>query len=283
MKPFFKRCVLGIFAVVCSWTLTSCSRLDVALSWADTYIAAKVDDYFNLSSRQNKELKQALRTNIRQIRKSKFPEWAQTLRQIAREIHDHPLNEAVVDKYFRQILLVTDSLQPAFTETAVHFIGEARPEQLEHFERTVHQKNIEDEKKIQNSQKARDENRKKYLRGIELWIDSLSKEQDQLLNRHLNENPFPARALIKNRNQVLEKFSASKKSPEALKDFVRSYYTDKNQYADPEYREALRNYQTNLEKFTYQLLKSLNEKQKKSLCDNLMEKATLLEKLAAKD
>lgn len=280
MRKLLIKAFLGLFCVL---AFLGCSRLDLAMNLADDYIASKVDDYFDLNSRQSKDLKSALHADLRKIRKEQFPKWASSLRSMAQTIHENKLNEEIFKSYFQDILVVSKSLQPAFTETAVHFISRARPEQLEHFEGAIRKKNIEDEKKIQNRQKSRDETRKKYLRGIEMWVDSLSQDQDQLLNRHLNENPFPTQALIKNRSQVLERFKEAQKSPLTLKNFVRDYYSDKTRYAAPEYQKALIHYQTELQTFCYQLFRSLSQKQKNLLYENLLEKASLLEKLAAKN
>ena len=114
-------------------------------------------------------------------------------------------------------------------------------------------------------------------------MDSLTKGQEQLLNQHLTDTPFPVLAQIKNRNYSLEKFGEARKSTEDLKSFVRNYYNNKYQYEDPEYRQALHSYQAELEKFIFSLIKSMNEKQKKYLSENLSEKASILERLAAKE
>jgi len=283
MTKFLIRIAGGFLFV---WTfacgIISCSRLDMAVNWADTYIASQVDDYFDISFEQNKELKESLKKDIQKIRTNEFPQWAKTFRELAGEIRGNTLSEEDFNKYFETTLQASRTIQPVFSETAVKFIASASPEQLTHFERTFSKKNVEYKEKIQNSEKTRNESRKKYIRGIEMGIDSLSKDQDQLLNRHLSENPFPAQALIKNRNHILEKFIEAKKSPESLKTFVRAYYQDKYQFADPEYQQALKKYQTELSKFVFQLFKSLDEKQKSFLCESLAEKAGLLDKMATK-
>lgn len=272
-----------LLSLFCFIGIISCTRLDIAVNWADTYIASQVDDYFDLSSQQNKDLKNNLKRDLRKIRSEQFPVWAKTLRQLEKEIRSGTLTEAGFATYYRDAIAASQTLLPEFKETALKFISTASSEQLEHFERTIRKKNVENEQKIQNSEQARNDSRKKYLRWIEMWVESLTKDQNQLLNQHLSNDPFPAIAQIKNRNYVLEKFTEARKSPESLQNFVRNYYTDKNQYADPNYTQALANYQSNLEKFGYQLLKSLNEKQKSLLCENLTEKASLLERLANKE
>ncbi|HEY8270823.1 MAG TPA: hypothetical protein VIG33_08020, partial [Pseudobdellovibrionaceae bacterium] len=132
----------------------------------------------------------------------------------------------------------------------------------------------------QNSEKTRNESRKKYFRWIEMWLGPLTKEQTQLLNQHLNQHPFPLQAQIKNKIYILEKFHESRRSPEDLKNFVRNYYNNKYEVQNQEYRQALASYQRELEKFIFQLIQSLNEKQKKLLAENLSEKSTSLEKLS---
>lgn len=272
-----------LLSLFCFFGIISCSRLDIAVNWADTYIVSQVDDYFDLSSQQNKDLKASLTNDLRDIRSNQFPKWSKTLRQFEKEIRANALTEASFAKYYRDTLVVTQQLMPLFSDTAVRFVASVSRDQLEHFERTLRKKNIENEEKIQNREKSRNESRKKYLRWIEMWIESLTKDQEQLLNQHLNNSPFPTEALIKNRTHVLEKFIEASKSPASLQNFVRKYYSDKNQFADPDYLQALTAYQANLEKFSYQLLMSLSEKQKSFLCENLTEKASILEKLANKE
>lgn len=275
-----KRFILGL---LCFTGIVSCTRLDIAISWADTYIASQVDDYFDITSTQSKELKTSLKNDITRVRKEQFGIWAEEMRRFEKTVREGTLTEESFHTYFEKTLNTSRQIQPYFTDSAVKFISTATPAQLEHFERTLRKKNIEDEQKIQNGEKARNESRKKYLRWVEMWIDSLSKDQEQLLNQHLNNDPFPALAQIKNKNYVLERFSEARKSPEGLKNFVRNYYNNKYQFADPEYQKSLTTYQARLEKFMYELLKSLNEKQKKLLSENLTEKASSLERLAAKD
>lgn len=273
-----------LLAIILCFTATvSCSKLDVAVSWADTYIVSQVDDYFDIKSTQRKDLKESLKKDIDKIRKEQFPVWAAELRRFEKDVREDTLNEASFHDYFEKTLDTSKKIQPYFADTAVKFISTTTPAQLEHFERTLRKNNVEDEKKIQNGKKTRNETRKKYLRWVEMWIDSLSKDQDQLLNQHLDENPFPALALVKNKNYVLEKLHEARKSPESLKNFVRNYYHNKYQYADPDYQKALVSYQAGLEKFIYSLIKSMNEKQKKLLSESLTEKASSLERLAAKD
>jgi len=273
----------SLLALVCLCGVLACSRLDIALSWADTFIVSQVDDYFDITSSQKKELKESLKKDIAKVRKEQFDVWATEMRKFEKNLREGTLTAGAFHSYFEKTINTSRTIQPYFTDSAVKFISSATSQQLEHFERTLRKKNIDDEKKIQSGKKTRDESRKKYLRWVDMWIGSLSKEQEELLNQHLTNHPFPAAALLKNKKYVLEKFTEARKSPEGLKNFVRSYYSDKYKHADPEYLSALTSYQTGLEKFMFELLQTLSEKQKKHLSENLTSKASSLVTLAAKD
>ncbi len=280
MKKFLIA-FLGIS--ICTFATLSCTRLDIAINWADTYIASQVDDYFDLDYRQNKNLKESLKKDIGKIRKEQFTQWAAELRLFENDLRENTLNQKNFHKYFAETLRAAQKLQAYFINTAMGFISTTTPVQLDHFELTIRKKSIKDEKQIQNSQKTSNESRKKYLTWTSLWIDSLSKDQEQLLNQHLSEYPFPTQLQINNKKHILEKFHEARTTLDRLQNFVRSYYNDKYQFADPEYRQALDTYQAGLEKFLFQLVNSLSEKQKIFLSENLLEKASSLETLAAKN
>ncbi|HEY8270055.1 MAG TPA: hypothetical protein VIG33_04155, partial [Pseudobdellovibrionaceae bacterium] len=135
----------GLF--LCIFGTLSCSRLDIAVNWADTYIVSQVDDYFDLTSQQNKELKESLKKDILKIRQEQFLDWARELRRFNKYILEKNLNEETFHKYFAKALDTTRKLQSYFANTAVKFISTTSPAQLEHFEMTVRKKNVEDQKK----------------------------------------------------------------------------------------------------------------------------------------
>ncbi|MBC7372222.1 MAG: hypothetical protein H7326_11690 [Bdellovibrionaceae bacterium] len=265
--------------------LIGCSRLDVAVNWADTYIASSVDDYFDISSSQSKELKLDLKRDIARLRKEQFPKWASQLRELETQFAPGAakLSSEKFHTFFKETLDAGRALGPYFAATTVKFVTTATSEQLEHFEKTVREKNVEDHEKIQNSKKARQEARKKYLRWTDLWIDSLTDDQDKLLDIHLDANPFPLEQQLTNKLFVLDQFSTARKTPEKLKTFVTDFAVDRNRFNSAAFQKAMDTYQQELEKFVYQLLQTLTEKQKKHFRENLTEKAEALEKLAAKE
>jgi hypothetical protein len=259
---------------------TSCSRLDLAVSWADNYMASLVDDYFDLSSSQNKELKESLRQDIAKVRRSQFKTWADFLRRIEKDLKESKLSPDAIQSYFTEGQREGRKLPSEFVETAVKFVGTLKPEQLVHFDNEMKQKDLEREEKLKDPVKAKKELRKKYLNGIELWIDSLSSEQLALLDKHLEEHPFPQKEQLKNRISVTKKFREAQKSTEDLQKFVRAYYSDSSQFWEPDYKKALESYQRELQKWLVVLVGTLSDRQKKQLSENLLEKASALEKLA---
>lgn len=267
----------------CVFGISACSRLDIAVNWADTYISAKVDDYFDITSEQKRALKESLKNDIRRLRKEQFRLWALELQKLQNDLKTNNLDEARFQDHYQRMLANSQKLQPYFTNTASDFIATTTSEQLNHFEKFFRQKNHEEEKKFKTAPQVLRETKKKYLRWTDMFLGPLSKDQERILSEHLEMHPFPARLQIKNKALLLQKIQESRHSPETLKNFVRDYYNDRTQFAATEYQQALKEYQNGLGKFLHQLLTSLSEKQKRTFSENLGEKAALLKKLAAKD
>lgn len=270
--------LLSLF--ICAIGISACSRIDIAVTWADTYISSKVDDYFDITSHQKKILKESIRDDLRRLRQEQFKLWAAELNQLHHELTTNTLDENKLREYFQRSLQNSKKIQPYFSQTASQFISSTTPEQLNYFERAFQKKAREDHKKVQTTERMLKENQKTYRRWIDMWLGSLSKDQERLLNQHLQESPFPLDLQIKNREQVVVRIQELRHSPDELKNFIRDYYKDRYQYTPPEYQRALANYQAGLEKFLIELLKSLNEKQKQTLSENLLEKAAILDRLS---
>ncbi|MDG0818113.1 DUF6279 family lipoprotein [Bdellovibrio svalbardensis] len=262
--------------------LTGCSRLDIAFRWADTYIASKVDDYFDISSKQSKELKNDINKDLQAIRTEVLPTWIERLKGIQKEVNDGPLSEDRVSFYFALFLKDIEQINSKFSDTAVDFIATTNPEQITYFTKAFHKKNMEDLEKFQDKAKFKSEYRDKYIDWFEMFIGSLNKEQKNMLEESLNTSPFPADLKVKNKEFVFQKFLRETSSTEQMKAFVKNYYSNPESYDLPEYREALAKYQKDMQKLVAQVLSTLTPEQKSSLKENLSEKIAQLHRIATR-
>lgn len=65
-----KKIVLFLLIIVC--IVASCSRLDLAVNLANSYVTNKADDFFDLTGEQSKWLKKALARDIEKVKKTIF-------------------------------------------------------------------------------------------------------------------------------------------------------------------------------------------------------------------
>ncbi|MFM6928295.1 MAG: DUF6279 family lipoprotein [Bdellovibrio sp.] len=263
-------------------TLTGCSRLDIAFRWADTYIASKVDDYFDISSKQSKELKSGIQKDLQGLKAQVLPSWIERLQGIQQEVREGAINDSRVAFYFASFLKDVEQLNSYFATTAVDFIASTNSKQLEHFNRSFQKKNQEDLEKAQDLVKIKKEYREKYEEWFEMFLGSLTPEQKKIMDDNLNSSPFPAELKAQNKNFVMQAFLNHKESPDEMKAFVKDYYTHPDKYDLPEYRSAFAKYQADLQKLVAQIIGLMTEKQKESLKENIDEKTAQLHSIIAR-
>lgn len=258
---------------------TGCSRLDIAFRWADTYIASKVDDYFDISSKQSQELKNGIQKNLEEVKAQVLPSWIERLQGIQHDVQDGLINDSRIAFYFTSFLKDIEQINSHFSNTAVEFIASTKPEQIEYFNKAFQKKNQDDLKKSQDLAKSKKEYRDKYEEWFEMFLGSLTPEQEKMMEENLEKSPFPAELKAKNKNYVMQNFLSHKSSPEEMKSFVKDYYMNPDKYDLPEYREAFNRYQTDLQKLVTQIIGVMTPKQKAALKENIDEKTAQLQSI----
>lgn len=259
--------------------LTACSRLDIAFNWADTFIASKVDDYFDISSKQSAALKKSLHQDIEKIKTGVLPKWIDNAKELEQDISKGTLSEAKITSVFSLVMKNVEQFTAHFADTAVNFISTANPKQLAYFTKALHEKNNEDLEKFHNTKKYQKDYKEKYHKYFEMFLGSLTDSQKALIEKHISESPFPLELKVKNKELVFQKFIKESGSSESMKKFVRDFYAHPEVYTDPQYQQAFTEYQKNLQRLVVGILMNLTAQQKKELLENLQEKVTQLEKI----
>ncbi|WII73638.1 DUF6279 family lipoprotein [Bdellovibrio sp. 22V] len=269
-----------IFLICASlFCFSACSRLDLAVNWADTFLAAKVDDYFDISSEQKKELKKYLQADFKRLKNELLPQWMDEISKFKSDVAQGSLTKNRVELYFNTVMKNVSSFTGHFSETAVSFMASVDSNQLNHFNKAFRDKAKEDHEKISDTQKYRNNLRDKYYKYFEMFLGDLTAEQKNLIEKHLNETPYPAALKLKNKEHVFQTFLKERGSPEQIALFVKNYSAHPEQYSLPEYKQAYQQYQQSLEKLVVQVLTSLNANQKAELLNNLSEKLAQLERI----
>lgn len=263
----------------CFSTLTACSRLDIAFDWADTYIASKVDDYFDISSGQSKSLKKSLQRDFQELKSKILPQWITSAKKVETDVSQGTLTREKISSIYSQVMENVSRLPSYFSRTAVEFISTTNSEQIDYFKKYFSKKNTEDLQKLRDAPRLQSEYREKYFKYFKMFLGDLTQDQVALIEKHLQEGPFPIELKVKNKERVFQTFLKASSSSDSLKGFVQTYYSSSAEYDLPEYHEAFRKYQAHLETLVIDVLLTLTPQQKNELRRNLQEKVTQLERI----
>ncbi|WP_413584187.1 DUF6279 family lipoprotein [Bdellovibrio sp. HCB274] len=275
MKKLMFTLLAGI--LVCS----GCSRLDIAYRWADTYIASKVDDYFDISSEQSKALKKDIKKDLLEMKTTLLPVWMERLDKIQKDVEGGILTDQKVAVYFGAFFKDIDQINSHFKVTAVDFISSTDAKQIEYFKKSFFKKNQEDLEKAQDTAKLEKKYREKYEDVFKMFVGSLTDQQKQFIAENVKASPYPAELKAKNKAFVFKEFISHQDSKEGMKNFVQQYTSQADKFDMPEYRTAYQQYQEKLQILISQIMMNLTERQKLALKENILQKSEQLRTISS--
>ncbi|XGC79794.1 DUF6279 family lipoprotein [Bdellovibrio bacteriovorus] len=261
-------------------TLPACSRLDLAFNWADTYIVSKVDDYFDLTSAQSKELKKSLQKDFKKVSSKVLPKIIDDAKKLEQRLQNNVIDESSIENLFTLGQDVFEDFYSQFSSTAVGFIATTDKAQLEHFKKAFYEKQKEEKEKLADLKEYHEDQKDKYHKYFKMFLGSLSAEQKALIDDHLRHSPYPKALKLKNKEAVFNAFfKAVQQSPAKAQEFVTQFTQKPQSYNLPDYQVALKNYNDSLKKLIVAMALTLNSEQKKELRNNLLEKVSQLQKI----
>ena len=268
-----KKIVLFFFIVFC--VVTSCSRLDLAVNLANTYVANKVDDFFDLTGEQSKWLKQALVRDIDKVKKTIFPQLAAEMFKISQTINTQKSFDtgSVLNSYNRLEGLFYDGLR-VFSSSAVAFVDKLSPAQVDYFQK-------EADKKF--SEMKEDPNKKSYnkiKKQFDSWAGGMDSKQKKELKVFVDRNPPPIKESIYNRQSLVHEFVRSYPDKVARRKYVEKLFTNYDSMLDPSYKKVLVEKHNKVAAFVTNILNKMDEDQKKTLAETIRDRANQLIKIS---
>ena len=259
--------------------LSSCSRLEVAYTFADEFTASKVDDFFDLSSQQKKELKGLLKEDLNKTRLELFPEIAEQLRSLEKQFEKDSIDQETLQKDVAGVKSTFWKFASYYKNTSIQTVQKISPDQFKEFDEKV-QESIADTRDIKDAQ---NKIRKRYRRNIEMWIGGINNDQRNSIDDFLAKSPYPFELQAQNKEHLLKQFQKARTNPEELNKFMTQYFENYEALRLPAYAQALDKYHQALIEFSWKTFwPTMNDKQKKNLKENLRVRAEQLEKLASK-
>lgn len=274
-----KRIFLGLALLMMCFN-SACSRLDWAFNNADMFLAFKVDDYFNITSSQKKELKSTFNKDLDRIRKEKLPELSAQLKKVDRDLSTNKFDRARLAQVIQYSWSTYEDVMGEFSATTEGLVSSLRPDQVNYFIK-VSQKKIQEDKEVLGDQKDfLKKGRKTYARVLEMFFGDLTSQQRDLLDQHLRKTAYFHELKIKNREELVSKLSQERGSLDSQKTIVKDFYSGKTPKS-AELAQGEKQFEKDLEAFIGQMLESLSPGQKAKLKANLQDKAQQLDRLAS--
>lgn len=268
-----KKILLLLFVLLLSFT--SCSRLDIAVNLANSYITNKTDDYFDLTRDQKDWLKTALDRNISKVKKTILPQLAAEMNKAATIISAQPSFDAnaVYLTYQRVENLLFQGLR-LFATDAGAFSEKLTPEQITTFQNEFDKKLKE--LKDDPGKKSYDKMKKQF----DTWMGSLTSEQKKKLKTFVAENPPPVAESIYNRQNLAHNFIRAYPDKTARKKYVEKLFTNYDSMRDSNYTKRVVEKNKKVASFVTYILNSMTEEQRSTLVATLRDRANQLIKIS---
>lgn len=243
----------------------SCNRLQLALDWSDTFLISRVEDYFDLNSEQEKQLKAAYQQTLKEVKKEEFQQFSNQLLKISDQIKSQKLERKHIQEHFDEIQKYILSISLKLEPQAQKLIEEQSKKGFEQFDREFLDKLSEDRKEWQSLDKIKKNQIESWMSWGDRLLGDLTEEQKKMIEAHIQKNPRPRMLQIESRQSVFDKFKLARQKPETRTQFIHQFFSDWNSLQSNEFQEARKLYLLQTHDFLFELYLKLNAQQKEHL------------------
>lgn len=261
---------------------SSCSRLSLAVRWADTFIVEAVDSRFDLSSEQKSEFQFEVKQSLQQIKSEKFPIWAQQFESWADRIEKEKMTEAISFEMWDWSFSQFRELSKYANSPMQKLINQSAEKNFEKNQKQALEEIAVQKQKLNSEEKRFEDQKKKYMTWIDFWHGSIEQEQKKKLEASIKENPFPWEASLTHRETQVRRFFELRNDKLALRDWVKKSLDNPESVRSKEYKEVLGEWQKKLRISIRDFQLSLSEKQIQDFVKELRKRALELRELSAK-
>lgn len=268
-----KKIVLLCFIIL--FTVFSCSRLDLAVNLANSYIVNKTDDFFDLTGEQSKWLKKSIAKDIDKVKKTIFPQLATEMHKISQTISNQKTfdSSTVLTSYKRLESLFYDGLR-VFAPTAMELFDKIQPAQMEYFQKEADRK---------FSEMKEDPVKKSYTKikkQFDSWAGGMNSEQKKQLKLFVEKNPPPIKESVYNRQSLVHEFVRLYPDIVARKKYIEKLFTNYDSMIEPSYKKVLAEKHNRVAVFVTNVLNRMSEDQRQTLVETIRDRANQLIKIS---
>lgn len=254
-------------------TMSSCSRLDLAVNLANSYITNKADNFFDLTGEQKKWLKAVLERDIDKVKKTIFPQLASEMFKAASVLSEgRAVDYTLVYTTYKRLENLFYQTLRIFSPSAVAFSDKLSPNQLSHFQKEFDGK-IKDLK-----EDPEDKTYEKMKKQFDSWAGSISSKQKKEIKSFANINPSPVNEIAYSRQTMAYQFVRLDKN--SRKAYVEKLFTNFESARGESYSKIVEDHNKKVVSFVTGMLNKMPQDQKKSLVDIIRDRANQLIKIS---
>lgn len=260
--------------------LSGCSRLDIVMRWADTFVMSSVTDYFELTSEQDDLAREEFKSALKDVQKKDFPAFVERLREFAEQVEKKDLTDTKMDQFLASVDKSLKVSLARFEPMAQKLVADQVKTDFKMFDKEFSRKLEKDMKKAKDPAEQLEKARKNVERFVKETVGQLRPEQEIEIQAFIKAEPFPAILQVESRQFTFDKFREIRKEAKKREEYVHKYFTDWDSLQTPEYRKArdisLGKYRGWIKK----VLGSLDDKQRAHLVESLRSRADELRRIA---
>ena len=266
-----KRLLLSASLVMIALPVTGCSGLKVAYSLAEGIVQERAKAYLDLSSEQNTRLVEQSSALINWHRESMLPKYAAFFLAQADIAEDFGWSRREVSNAIGTIrLLIDETVKGASGFLAAVLIEQTTPEKISYFAARMDENLIASRKKI--ASRTSDYLISRRVDRIARFTGPLERRQVSIIRAYTQQDLGSGNRWLDNREQrqvALLTFLGNKPTKEELANFIYKLLVSSHEIVDPAYRHVSEARWKKREAMYFDILRSINVKQRNVLISTL--------------
>ena len=176
----FKNIYL-LFTILLSF-ISSCSTGKLFYDYGDEMVSWQIDNYFDLTSKQEKWIEERMRLHLDWHRKKELPLYRDFLIEVQNRSGDGLIMNELDEGYARLDQKRVRTLETLLPDTA-SFLAGISPEQVNTLEKKMIEDNQEMEEELESPEELLRERRENFWEQMEDWFGDFSEDQQVKINR----------------------------------------------------------------------------------------------------
>lgn len=262
--------------------LSGCSRLDLALRWADTFVMSSVTDYFDLTSDQDNKARGDFKAALKEIQKNDFPAFADQLESLATSVEKKEAKDEHVDQFLDRVDALLKRSIARFEPMAQNLLNDQAKNGFKMFDAEFQKKHSKDLEEAKDEKSRAKKASKNVDRFVDETVEFLTSEQKKEVEASIKENPFPHLLQLESRKSLFENFKSVRLDDKKRQEFIKTYFTNWNSLQTADYQKARAESLQRVRDLFKKVLSTMTDKQRKNLVENFRVRASELRKISLK-